>query len=773
MAYLVFDYLLFLLDSKDFCTFANEMHLRTTKHITFVAISTALFSVLCSCNGTKFVTDNQLLLIGNRVESTDPNVSVRGLSEYIKQKPNSKWFSLIKLPLGIYSLAGRDTTKSINRRLKAWGEAPVIVDSAQVIQSCQNIAIAMQNNGYLEAEVYPRIDSKNKRAITTYMVTPGKRYLVGNISYDIADKRIDSLLVANALLGQYLKSGEPFTLTMLHNERNNITAWLNNHGYYFFNKEAITYQADSTAAKHSVDLTLRIGLYRRASHEDLRPHPYYTIRNVSYLPGNGQEKLNLRNSILKTNTFITEGKEYSANDVQQTYRKFSRLQAIQATNIRLTEVIDSSRQDSLQLDANIQLTRRKLHSIQVQPEGTNTSGDFGAALSLTYENRNLFHGSEKFTLQARGAFEAIRGLEGYENSNFQEYSIEGKLSFPKFLLPGISSNFQKRHTATSEVAISYNWQNRPEFHRRVLTGAWRYRWASSSSRVNYRFDLLDLNFISMPWISDTFMNKYIYGETNNAFLRYNYEDLFIMKTGFGITYSDKSNNLRLNIETAGNLLDGLANIFHFPIDEEEEGEPYLVAHVAFAQYAKFDADYTHYFQLDQRNKLALHARLGIAVPYGNSTQLPFEKRFFAGGANSVRGWSVRTLGPGRFISQDNKADIINQTGDIKIDLSAELRTKLFWKFEGALFVDAGNIWTLHSNDYEQPGGSFTIKSLWEEMAVAYGLGLRLNFDLFVLRLDLGMKAINPAYTTNKEHFPIAHMNFSRDYALHFAVGMPF
>jgi outer membrane protein assembly factor BamA len=152
--------------------------------------------------------------------------------------------------------------------------------------------------------------------------------------------------------------------------------------------------------------------------------------------------------------------------------------------------------------------------------------------------------------------------------------------------------------------------------------------------------------------------------------------------------------------------------------------------------------------------------------------IPFEKRYFAGGANSVRGWNVRTLGPGSFIGTDGRIDFINQTGDIKLDLNAELRTDLFWKFQGALFIDAGNIWTIKSYD-DQPGGNFKLKSIYDEMAVSYGVGLRLNFDYFILRLDLGMKAINPAYKNNEEHFPIAHHNFSRDYALHFAVGLPF
>jgi outer membrane protein assembly factor BamA len=164
--------------------------------------------------------------------------------------------------------------------------------------------------------------------------------------------------------------------------------------------------------------------------------------------------------------------------------------------------------------------------------------------------------------------------------------------------------------------------------------------------------------------------------------------------------------------------------------------------------------------------------LGIAYPYGNSDILPYEKRYFAGGANSVRGWSVRSLGPGSFLGTDGRVDFINQTGDVKLDMSVEFRAHLFWKFDGALFVDAGNIWTLR-NYKDQPGGQFKWNTCWEQIAVSYGLGLRLNLNYFLLRLDAGMKAINPAYQDAKRHYPIANPNFKRDFALHFAVGLPF
>ena len=242
-----------------------------------------------------------------------------------------------------------------------------------------------------------------------------------------------------------------------------------------------------------------------------------------------------------------------------------------------------------------------------------------------------------------------------------------------------------------------------------------------------------------------------------------------MKMGFGVTYNNGVNAFRANIETAGNLLNGLAAAARF---KRNTSGQYTLFNIAYAQYVKFDFDYTHIFQFDRHNTLVLHGDFGIAWPYGNSTILPFEKRYFSGGANSVRGWSVRQLGPGKFRGTDGRIDFINQTGDMKLDLNAEYRTYLFWKLNGAVFIDAGNIWTLR-NYTNQPGGQFKLKEFYKQIAVAYGLGLRLNFDYFILRFDMGMKAVDPAYDSNHLHYPIFKPKFSRDFTFHFAVGMPF
>ena len=561
-----------------------------------------------------------------------------------------------------------------------------------------------------------------------------------------------------------LKPGMRFTVEALDNERKRISNLLIDDGYFRFNKDFIHFSADTITGSKDIGVTLHLMNYKANSNAPETPHSRYEIRKINYL-SNDSDRIHLRHQVLLNATALKEGSPYSASALQRTYNNFARLQAVKYTNIRFVEAPDSG-----MLDCNIQISTNKPSTISFQPEGTNTAGDLGAAASLTYTNRNLFRGSEQLSIELRGAYEAITGLEGYQDQNYQEYSMESKLVFPRFVAPLLSKNFRRRQTANTEYSVAWDLQNRPEFHRRVFSMAWRYRWAEPRHHLNWRFDLLDLNYVYMPWISETFKRDYLDDVDNrNAILRYNYEDIFIMKMGFGLTYSDEVDAFRLNVESSGNLLSAFSKALNFKINSQ--GQRTFI-NIAYAQYAKADFDYTHLVRFDDRNVLALHAGIGVAYPYGNSKVLPFEKRYFSGGANSVRGWGVRELGPGGYKGNDGRIDFINQTGDMKLDLNAEYRTPLFWKFEGALFVDAGNIWTLRKYD-EQPNGQFKLDKFYKQIAAAYGMGLRLNFDYFILRFDMGMKAINPAYESGDEHWAIIHPKLSRDFAFHFAVGLPF
>lgn len=732
----MFEFLYFFFVGSIFCRNFAAM-----KRYSYIPFSILLLTTACSTG--KYVQEGEYILDKVAVVSDQSDYNASPLSQYVRQKEKPKLFSLFRNP---------------------FSRKPVIYDTLQARLSCQDLMTAMQNEGYMNAGVSLYTETKGKKLKATYLLHPGQPFLIGKVNYDIQDEGILQLLHLDQPANQQIKPGMRFTVETLDNERKRMAGLLSDNGYFRFNKDFIHFTADTIMGRKDIALTLQLRKYKPNNNSPEVDHTRYLIRDVLF-QSNDSDRIHLRKQVLLNATAIKEGRPYDASALQRTYNNFARLQAVKYTNIKFAEVPDTNL-----LDCHIQISTNKPSTISFQPEGTNTAGDLGAAASITYTNRNLFHGSEQLSIEFRGAYEAITGLEGYQDQNYTEFSVETKLVFPRFLAPFLSKSFRRRQTASSEWAVSWDFQNRPEFHRRVFSSAWRYRWSEPKHHLNYRFDLLDLNYVYMPWISSTFKRDYLdNAENRNAILRYNYEDIFIMKTGFTVSYTDGVDAVRANFESAGNLLNGVSKGFGFKTNSQGQ---HTLFNIAYAQYVKFDFDYTHLFQFDKRNALALHAGLGVAYPYGNSTVLPFEKRYFSGGANSVRGWSVRELGPGKFKGTDGRIDFINQTGDVKLDLNAEYRSSLFWKLQGALFIDAGNIWTLR-NYAEQPGGQFKFTEFYKQIAASYGMGLRLNFDYFILRFDVGMKAINPAYESEKEHWSIIHPKLSRDFDFHFAVGLPF
>lgn len=740
----------------------NFMNWKNRHTPLLLLLITLVATALTGCSTSKFVPEDRYLLDAVQVRTDSKELDAAQFGQYVRQKGNSHWFSLFKIPLGTYSLAGRDSTKWLNRTLRHIGEEPVVYDSLEAARSCADLRLAMQNMGYMNSYVDFETQVRGRKLKAIYTLHPGDPYRISSFRYDIPDSAVAQVLAPVFGTGDQ-QVGEVFTVSSLDNLRKRIATVLNDSGFYRFHKDFVTYTADSLQGTQGVNLVCRILPYRENSSAPPKPHPRYRVRSIHYRSGDGYD-LPLRRSVLAENTVVKAGEWFSASDLQRTYNNFARLGAVRYTNITF-------REDTLHnLDTDIRLSMRKPNTIAFQPEGTNTAGDFGAAATLTYQNRNLFRGSELLSIELRGAFEAIKGLEGYERGDYEEYGVEARFQMPRLMTPFLSRKGRRGSTASTELSVAWNLQNRPEFHRRVFSAGLKYRWPTRDGRVQYKLDVLDLSYVYMPWISATFKHDYLDSVSNrNAILRYNYEDLFIMKAGFGLTYNAGDRVIRASVETAGNLLSGFSQIFRFKQNSHCQRQLF---NIAYAQYAKFDFEYTRLLRFSAHNTLALHGLLGVAWPYGNSTVLPFEKRYFSGGANSVRGWSVRELGPGKYRGRDGRIDFINQTGDMRLDLNLEYRTRLFWKFDGAAFVDAGNIWTLRSYP-EQPGGQFQLDTFFKQIAVSYGLGLRLNFGYFILRLDGAMKAINPAYDDHKDHYPIFHPRWGRDFAFHFAVGMPF
>jgi len=746
---------------------------------------------LASCSATKFVPDGSYLLDEVKIHTDNKEIKPSDMRLYVRQNPNSKWFSTIKTQLYVYNWSGRDSTKWFNRFLRKIGDAPVIYNESDAIRSQEEIAKAVQNLGYMGASVKRTTKTKKKKLKLFYEITSGKPYIVRTLKYDISDKKIAEYL-RNDSTQSMLREGMLFDVNVLDAERQRITDYLLCNGYYKFNKDYITYTADTARNTHQVDLTLHLLPYKTYVGDTPKEHFQYKINKINFITDydvlqssalssieindslhyNGfpiyyKDKLYLRPKVLVDNLRFASGDLYDERNVQKTYTYFGRLSALKYTNIRFFETQNG---DSTQLNCYVMLTKSKHKSISFELEGTNSAGDLGAAASVSFQHRNLFRGSETFMVKFRGAYEAISGLQpGYKNHNYTEYGVETSINFPNFLFPFLTSDFKRRIKATTEFGLQYNYQLRPEFSRTIASASWSYKWMQKQ-KIQHRIDLLDISYLYLPWISSQFQEDYI--------LKYNYENRLIVRMGYNYSYNSaggalvnntittNSYSIRAGFESAGNILYGISKMIN--MRKNKDGE-YAILGIPYAQYLKGDFDFAKNIIIDHRNSLAFHAGIGIAVPYGNAKVVPFEKRYFSGGANSVRGWSVRNLGPGSFAGDGN---FMNQSGDIKLDASIEYRTRLFWKFRGAAFIDAGNIWTIR--EYEnQPGGVFEFDKFYKQIAVAYGLGLRLDLDFFVLRFDGGMKAINPKYKKAKERYPIIHPRFSRDFAFHFAVGYPF
>ena len=752
---------------------------------------------LSACSVSKFIPEGHYLLDAVKIESDNKEVKPSEMRAYVRQTSNAKWFSLVKIPMYIYSAAGRDSTKWINRLLYRMGDAPRIYDPELTEETREQMEQAVRNMGYMGAQVGAVEVRKGNRLKVHYVIRAGEPYTVGSVAYDIDDYRIAEYLRADSV-HRMLAPGMRFDVNVLDQERQRITQYLQNRGYFRFNKDFITYQADTTLYSKQVGLTLKLAPYRRKKEDTPAPHKQYHIRDVNFIFDSDfsdlsttglagldsvrsggvnfycKDKLYLRPRVITDYNRLQTGDLYRLRNVQSTYNALGRLNILKYSNIRFEE---DAKSDSACLDAFVTLSRNKNKSVAFEIEGTNSAGDLGAAASVSYMHRNLFKGSETFSIKIRGAYEAITGLEGYANSNYMEYAVEAGLNFPEFMFPFLSSDFKRRIRATSEVTVKYNWQIRPEFERTVASAAWSYKW--SKRRASHRFDVFDLNYIYMPYRSETFRSYLDEMDQRNPLLRYSYEDLFIVRMGYTYTYNSSgaasmktaqrnSYSIRFNIEESGNLLYAFSKIVN---RHPKNGEAFQMGNIDFAQYVKMDIDYAKNFMIDYRNSLVFHVGVGVAVPYGNSKSLPFEKLYFSGGANSVRGWSVRSLGPGGYRGDANSLDYVNHTGDIKLDLNLEYRTHLFWKLNGAAFIDAGNVWTIRSRDM-QPEGQFKFDRFYKQLAVAYGLGIRFDLDFLILRFDGGMKAVNPMYT-GKDRYPIVSPDFKRDFTFHFAVGYPF
>lgn len=778
------------------------MKLSFTKCFFFLFIVTGLYS----CSATKYVPEGEYLLDKVKIESDIPGYKTIELKPFVRQTPNYKMFGLNKTMFQIYNLSGNNN-KWYNRFLKKIGEEPVIFDSLLVGKSEEELTKLLVNKGYMNVDVQSNVDLHNKKADVTYTIRGNTPYRINSYKKEITDSLIEKSLFGGKKEGPFprlkeeksdlrvpiVKEGMLFDRNQLDAERDRITSVLRNRGYYAFGKESISYDADTTSQANAVDLTLKIRpktqLLADKTYQEIPHQPYYydnvyiyldydplKYGNVQNYPKNDSivteqytlfyagDKPSLRTKVLDNNSFIIPQAIYSQLNEEITYSAYSNLQALSNIHLQFNE---KERNDSLFLDCHILTIPAKSQSISFSVEGTNTTGDLGVASTINYTHRNLFRGAELFNLKVRGAYEAISNF----SDPYFELGGEASILVPKFIFPFVKNSFLRDMKTSTEFSLSYNYQTRPEYDRTLLSGGISYIWQGRNrSSARHRFDLIDIDYVYLPRTDSTFINNLpssaqLFGYTNQFIVGMSYT---YNNSTFDPTQKQRgAYSFRFSVESAGNALYGISNLFNRKKDDKGS---YQLFNTYFAQFVKGDFDYSRTIVLDNQNSLAWRVGGGIGFPYGNSEMLPFEKRYYSGGANSVRAWSVRELGPGNYIP-DGTTTFFNQSGDIKLDLNIEYRTRFFWKLEAAAFIDAGNIWTI--KDYEgQEGGRFKFNSFYKQIALGYGLGLRLDFDFFLVRFDCGWKAYDPS-KEGSNSWVIRDFNFNDNWAWHIAVGYPF
>ena len=760
-------------------------------------------AALVSCSSTKHVPEGQLLLDKVNININDPQSSVEAsqLYNYLRQNANHRVLGGLKLQLAFYNLSGKDPNNWFNKWIQRVGTPPVLYDSTLTLASADQLSAALRNRGFMKNSVTYRVnaDSAKRKARVEYDITLGEPYRIRSIDYDIPDESLREVILADSASFS-VHPGDLLDYNKLEEWRQSITEALRNKGYYAFNKEYITFMADTAANSYDVDLTLNgRDPYRNDRMPYYTQHAPFYVRNVTYVMSydpvamqNGYwgmvtvtmksgvrvfvgEDDYLRTEVLDECNFIEPGSLYSVEAINRTYRALGRLNALKSISIDVRPV--GNVDGELMVDAFVLLQPDKSQTISASLEGTNSEGDLGFGIGLDYEHRNIFKGAEVLGAKFKVAYESISGnLGGLINDNYSEYSTELGLTFPKFMFPFLRRSFKRKIQASTAFTVNFDYQARPEYTRVIAGGAWRYQWTERHRRLSHTITLFDLSFISVPKFNDEFFDR-----ITNPLLLYSYQDHLIMRMGYNFYRTNKAElsvlqmgnfqrnvfTIRANAETAGNLLYAMSKI-----SKQQPGEDgsYKSLGIRYSQYIKADADYAFTHNIDRRQSVAFHVGAGIAIPYGNSDVLPFEKRFYSGGANSVRGWGVRTLGPGSYNSNNSLSNFIYQCGDIRFDVNLEYRAKLFWVVELGLFLDAGNIWTI--KDYEdQPGGVFKFNKFYEQIAASYGAGIRLDFKYFLVRVDMGMKAHNPA--SGQDHWPLLYPKFKRDSEFHFSVGYPF
>ncbi len=780
-----------------------------------VLLLTGSLLMLAGCKMTDTLGSDEFLLDRNTIVLNRNGISRKALefdpndlNDILLQKPNKKFLGLVRPGLWVNSFASKGRQSKFKKWMnKTMGSEPVVLDAYKIDRSIKQLKQYLNNYGYFNSGVKAEVTSKKKKARVKYTISLSQPYIIRNIYYKIPDSAVRKTIleIKDKLL---VKKNSIYNVDLMNQDRQTIASHLRNNGYYYFLPEFVFYEVDSAFGNREMVVYLNIDQLRipNPSNPDstlLVNHKKYHINNI-YInpdfdplltdtanmsayrnpnPKNGinhfifyyRDKLKFRPKAIRNSIFLEPNKLYSEKKEKNTFKQLSSYPLFGYTSIAFKPVTDTHTtpgNDNNLLNCEINLTRKPVQSFSVEAEGTTTGGKLGMAGNLVYKNLNIFRGGEVLTLKFSGGLEWQQG-GGKRNDVFLffntiETGAEAYIDFPKFLLPVSQDKIPKLLKPRTSIRVGINYQNRPDYKRYISNLSFGYYWKAKSFR-NHRFIPIELNSVSI-FPDSAFIRKII--ELNDPRLTNQYSDHFIMIMKYSYIFNNqqrgKNKNFkyfRWNIESGGNLLEMIKNLSNAP--KNEDGY-YTVMNIPYAQYVRSDIEFRHYFALSTQNRLVARALLGVGVPYGNSPSLPFEKGFYVGGANGMRGWEYRDLGPGSF--RDSSGAYFERMGDITFGANLEYRFPVYSFLKGAVFMDFGNIWLLYSST-TFPGGKFSFDKFLGEIAVDGGLGARLDFDFFIFRIDAAIALKDPSYPTG-ERWQFNHLQL-KQVIWNFGIGYPF
>jgi outer membrane protein assembly factor BamA len=716
----------------------------------------------CACSLTKRVPDGQFLLYKEKInlENKDKRINKDDILLLIRQHPN-KGFQAFGICF--YNFAKPGDSNWINRVVRNIGSAPIIYDSTLDPQSIYQISRYLFSKGHFSPEV--SIDTSivsKKRIQLTYNVKTNDFYSYQNTMIDVADDSLKDILKDWKL---DIKKGEAYDLNKLDAERSRIETFLHNNGYYFFDRSQITFLLDTAFGNNNLDVGLIV-----TKNTDTTQIGKFFIKDV-----NVTGLADVRPAVVDAKILLQSGDEYSFYKAQRSFENVNSFTYFRNVDFQFMRHESDSAKNLL--DMNVNLTKAPAMRWGVDFEYTNTTGLQGLALSTSFVHRNIFKGCEILTINVRGGIELqfYLGKKAEKPANFNiinnwDVSTNVSIEFPRFLLP-LKRDIEVRLIRPKTIIHSgFSYQHKTSYYdRTIINASIGYLW--TAGRLTHQLFPVDLSIVKI-FPTDNFKNILDTFSIANQRLVYQYQDHYISSTRYNLIYEYNYTSkvkhydyAKLSVEIAGNTLDG--GFALFKAKKNADGQ-YNIWGMPFSQYLRLEAEYRHYWTFAPYHLIAARTLVGFGYAYANSKSIPYEKGFFAGGTNYIRAWHLYRLGPGSYYDPNRPS--IEQYGDIAFINNVEYRFPIYKILKGAAFVDFGNIWLAKENP-EFPKGEFHFKSFYKDLAVGAGLGLRLEFDYFVIRLDAAVPLRDPSNRLGSTWI-VDKLKFN-NIILNFGVGYPF